>query len=182
MNLPTAGEDRPQCVICHKLLANESLKLSKLSEHLHNCHENLQDLDLAYFQQRAKELKGIQFGRSGVPAQRLLAAVEASYMVAYKVAQQQKCHTIAENLILPCAKEMVTKVCGEDQEKKLSAISLSNNTISRRIDNMASDVLCQVVTEVKESSYEKFSLQFDESTDVSSCALLLGFIRYVHFE
>ena len=54
--------------------------------------------------------------------------------------------------------------------------------ISRRIDNMASDVLCQVVTEVKESSYEKFSLQFDESTDVSSCALLLGFIRYVHFE
>ena len=85
-------------------------------------------------------------------------------------------------LNFPCAKEMVTKVCGEDQAKKLSAISLSDNTISRRIDNIASDVLCQVVTEVKESSYEIFSLQFDESTDVSSWVLLLGFIRYVHFE
>ncbi|XP_076330886.1 protein FAM200C-like [Tachypleus tridentatus] len=99
---------------------------------------------------------------------------------AYKVAKQQKCHTIAENLIVPCAYEMVSKVCGEDQAKKLSVISLSNNTIRRRVDDMASDILSQVTTEIKESSYSKFSLQFDESCDVTSCAVLFGFVRYVH--
>ncbi|XP_076336325.1 protein FAM200C-like isoform X2 [Tachypleus tridentatus] len=69
---------------------------------------------------------------------------------------------------------------GEDQAKKLSVISLSNNTIRRRVDDMASDILSQVTTEIKESSYSKFSLQFDESCDVASCAVLLGFVRYVH--
>lgn len=45
---------------------------------------------------------------------------------------------------------------------------------------MADDVLSQVVAEVKASPYKTFALQFDESTDVSSCAVLLGYIRYVH--
>ncbi|XP_069941789.1 zinc finger BED domain-containing protein 5-like [Cherax quadricarinatus] len=180
VNLTSGGEDRPQCVACHKVLTNESLKPSKLSAHLQKCHPNLQNKDQAYFQCQAVALKNIQFGSSGIQAQKLQAAVEASYCVAYKIAEQQKCHTIAENLIMPCAYEMVSKVCGEDQAKKLSVISLSNNTIRRRVDDMASDILSQVTTEIKESSYGKFSLQFDESCDVASCAVLLGFVRYVH--
>nr|XP_053637319.1 zinc finger BED domain-containing protein 5-like [Cherax quadricarinatus] len=180
VNLTSGGEDRPQCVACHKVLTNESHKPSKLSAHLQKCHPNLQNKDQAYFQRQAVALKNIQFGSSGIQAQKLQAAVEASYCVAYKIAEQQKCHTIAENLIMPCAYEMVSKVCGEDQAKKLSVISLSNNTIRRRVDDMASDILSQVTTEIKESSYGKFSLQFDESCDVASCAVLLGFVRYVH--
>ncbi|KAK8745050.1 hypothetical protein OTU49_000428, partial [Cherax quadricarinatus] len=113
-----------QCVACHKVLTNESLKPSKLSAHLQKCHPNLQNKDQAYFQRQAVALKNIQFGSSGIQAQKLQAAVEASYCVAYKIAEQQKCHTIAENLIMPCAYEMVSKVCGEDQAKKLSVISL----------------------------------------------------------
>lgn len=82
---------------------------------------------------------------------------------------------------MPSAYEMVNKVCGEGQAKKLSVISLSNNTISRGVDDMASDVLFQVTTEIKESSYCKF-LQFEESCDVASCAVLLEFVRYVQEE
>ena len=52
------------------------------------------------------------------------------------MAKQQKCHKIAEMLIMPCAKEMVAKLCGEDQAKKLSIAPLSNNTIRRRVDDM----------------------------------------------
>ncbi|KAF2355875.1 Zinc finger BED-type [Trinorchestia longiramus] len=181
VNLPSGGEDRPQCVICHKVLTNESLKPSKLSTHLQKCHPNLQNKDQAFFQRQAVALKNIQFGSSGIQAQKLQAAVEASSFVAYKVAEQQKCHTIAENLIMPCAYEMVSKVhMWEDQAKKLSVISLSNNTIHRRIDDMASDILSQVIIEIEESSYCKFSLQFDESCDIASCAVLLGFVRYIH--
>ncbi|KAF2356031.1 Zinc finger BED-type [Trinorchestia longiramus] len=180
VNLPSGGEDRPPCVICHKVLTNESLKPSKLSTHLQKCHPNLQNKDQANIQRQAVALKNIQFGSSGIQTQKLQAAVEVSYFVAYKVAEQQKCHTIAENLIMPCAYEMVSKVCGEDQAKKLSVLSLSNNTIHRRIDDMASDILSQVITEFKESSYSKFSLQFNESCDVASFAVLLGFVRYIH--
>ena len=95
------------------------------------------------------------------------------------MAKHQKCHTIAETLIMPCAKAMVAKLCGEDQTKKLSVVPLSNNTIRRRVDDMAEDILVQVIEEVK-SIPVKFCLQFDESTDIASCAVLLGYICYVH--
>ena len=44
---------------------------------------------------------------------------------------------------------------------------------------MAEDILVQVIEEVKSSPF-KFCLQFDESTDIASCAVLLGYIRFVH--
>ena len=80
---------------------------------------------------------------------------------------------------MPCAKVMVAKLCGEDQANKLSVVPLSNDTIRRRVDDMAENILVQVIEEVK-SSPVKFCLQFDESTDIASCAVLLGYIRYVH--
>ena len=140
VNLPDKVQDRPQCVICNKVLTNESLKPSKLEAHLKKCHPVLQNKDRDFFERKAKCLKGIQFGAQGSRGQQLLAAVEASYVVAYKVAKQQKCHTIAETLIMPCAKAMVAKLCGEDQAKKLSVVPLSNNTIRRRVDDMAEDI------------------------------------------
>ena len=37
-----------------------------------------------------------------------------------------------------------------------------------------------VVKQLKSSSFKLFSLQLDESTDVSSCAQLMVYVRYVH--
>ena len=99
VNLPDKVQDRPQCVICNKVLTNESLKPSKLEAHLKKCHPVLQNKDRNFFERKAKCLKGIQFGAQGSRGQQLLAAIEASYVVAYKVTKQQKCHTIAETLI-----------------------------------------------------------------------------------
>ena len=104
------GQDRPQCVICNKVQTNESLKPSKFKAHLKNCHPSLQDQDRAFVERRAKHFKGIEFGTHGRSRQKLLAGVEASYTVAYKVAKQQKCHTIAEKLVMPCTKAMVAKI------------------------------------------------------------------------
>ena len=98
VNLPSKGKARPQCVICCKVLINESLKSSKLSGHLSKCHSEHAHQDRAYFERKAKQLKGIQFGRTGNVAENLVNCVEASYIVALKIAKQQKSHTIAETL------------------------------------------------------------------------------------
>ena len=57
---------------------------------------------------------------------------------------------------------------------KFNAIPLSNNTVSRRVDVVATDIVDQVVAKLTGS----FALQLDESTDVSGSAQLVGFVRY----
>ena len=59
-------------------------------------------------------------------------------------------------------------------------ISLSNDTVQRRISDMSEDMKEQVINELKASPM--FCIQVDESTDVSLCAQLLVFVRYIHLE
>ena len=49
--------------------------------------------------------------------------------------------------------------------EKLNTVSLSNNKIRRRVDDMAENILAQVVEEVRSSPF-KFYLPFDESADI----------------
>jgi len=79
------------------------------------------------------------------------SVVKASYTDTYKVTMQKKCDTITEKLVMPCAKEMVAKVSGQDQVTKLNIVSLSNNTIRMQVDDMADDILAQVIDEVNSS-------------------------------
>ncbi|KAM4565936.1 zinc finger BED domain-containing protein 5-like [Odontesthes bonariensis] len=65
---------------------------------------------------------------------------------------------------------------GEAAAAKLHPIPLSDNTVARRISDMALDVKDQVIDAIKESKV--FALQIDESTDVASCAQVLVYVRY----
>ncbi|GLV38140.1 hypothetical protein CBL_10107 [Carabus blaptoides fortunei] len=97
----------------------------------------------------------------------------ASYGVAYLIAKQGKPHTIGETLIKPAVLKMANIMLGKAAEVKLSQISVSNDTISDRIEDMRKDILAQVVADLI-SSPAKFSLQLDETTDVfnlSQCAM-----------
>ncbi|XP_030747824.1 protein ZBED8-like [Sitophilus oryzae] len=62
-------------------------------------------------------------------------------------------------------------------QKNVEAVPLSNDVIHSRIVEMSSNVL-QVVEELIVSPFP-FSIQLDESTDVSQCSQLLVFVRYV---
>jgi hypothetical protein len=64
---------------------------------------------------------------------------------------------------------------GIDEVKEIEKLPLSNNTISRRIEDMSVSIegtLIQKICEVK-----RFSLQVDESTDVSNCCQLIALVR-----
>ena len=88
------------------------------------------------------------------------------FFVSWKIAREKVPHTAGENLINPKAVEMARILCGDAIANKLAMVSLSNNTIKRRIQEISEDVLQQ--TSVKRG--RKFSLQLDETTDIGNDA------------
>ena len=79
-------------------------------------------------------------------------------------------------MIKPCILSAAEQILGPEVARKFDGIPLSNNTVQRRIEDIAMDIEQQVIEEVKKSHY--FAIQLDESTDVSNCAILLCFVRY----
>jgi hypothetical protein len=89
-------------------------------------------------------------------------------------------HTIAEDVILPACKEIVKSMLGDGAGKEIFLVPLSNDTISRRTDDMSSDIQSHVVEKL--SGCRLFSLQLDKSTDISQKRQLLSYIRFVNQE
>lgn len=59
-------------------------------------------------------------------------------------------------------------------------LPMSNDTVKHRICEMSEDIKIQVVHEIKHSVFSMFSLQLDETTDVTHCAQLMAFVWYVN--
>uniref|UniRef100_A0A669DER0 Uncharacterized protein n=1 Tax=Oreochromis niloticus TaxID=8128 RepID=A0A669DER0_ORENI len=170
-----SNEERPQCVVCLKVLACDSLKPNKLRRHLETKHPEHKDKSVDLFRQKLLNCRGQQclFTKAAsVSANALLS----SYKVAYRVAQCKKPHTIAEELILPCAMDLVSTMTDDTAASKLRAIPLSNNTIERRIYDMSKDIEEQLNDKVRDSS---FSLQMDEDTDSNKDCLLITYVRCI---
>lgn len=66
---------------------------------------------------------------------------------------------------------------GEAAAARINMVPTSDSTISRRFFDMARDVESQLHSRLKQS---RFTLQFDESTDISNEAILIGFARYTY--
>jgi hypothetical protein len=50
------GEERPQCVLCMKVLASECMLPSKLKRHLETTHPSVVSKSRGYFSRKLKEL------------------------------------------------------------------------------------------------------------------------------
>uniref|UniRef100_A0A8D0A9E2 DUF4371 domain-containing protein n=1 Tax=Sander lucioperca TaxID=283035 RepID=A0A8D0A9E2_SANLU len=92
-------------------------------------------------------------------------AVEVSYLVSRIIAKKGMPHTLGEEVVLPAIKET-----------QMDLIPLSDNTVQRRIEEMASNVKDQLISQIKASRF--FALQLDESTDIANLANLLTYVRY----
>uniref|UniRef100_A0A3P9LV82 SPIN-DOC-like zinc-finger domain-containing protein n=1 Tax=Oryzias latipes TaxID=8090 RepID=A0A3P9LV82_ORYLA len=64
------------------------------------------------------------------------------------------------------------------QERVFSQISLSRNTVTRRVEDLSRDIRDQLT--VKSRDFVAFSLACDESTDISDSAQLLVFVRGIN--
>ena len=71
---------------------------------------------------------------------------------------------------------------GSATAEKVRRVPLSNDTISRRIENLSSDLKDEVrryFVEKEDELSVLWTLQFDESTDRTGKAHLLAFIRFI---
>ncbi|XP_048048380.1 zinc finger BED domain-containing protein 5-like [Megalobrama amblycephala] len=103
----------------------------------------------------------------------------ASFKVAYRIAQCKKPHTIAEQLILPAAQDMVSVMLDETCAGKLKAIPLSNDTVARRIHNISDDLEDQLMEKLRDTG---FALQVDEATVSNQDCLFISYVRFVYSE
>ena len=149
---------------------------SKLKRHLETKHPFLTDKNIAYFQ-RMRDSNQKQQDRLLDCVKVSDKAMQASYLLAELIAKEKKPHTIAETLILPACKKIVGVMLGPDAANTLSKIPSSDNTIKRRIDDMSEDIEQNLSEKLRMSG--RFSLQIDESTDISGAAQLLANVRYV---
>lgn len=91
-----------------------------------------------------------------------------------------KPHTTGEDIIIPACAMIVETMLDKEALDQILKVPLSNNTISRRISEMSSDINEQVVQQI--ISRSKLALQVDESTDIAGKCQLLGFYRFIDKE
>ena len=171
------AEAKPQCLVCNEVLTNHSMKPFLLKRHFLGKHNSLKDKPVTYFQEiLANMQQSRKLIRKFTTSNE--KSLKASYLVSLRIAKTAQPHTIAERLILPAAKDLVENLIEEAQARKLDEVPVSNNTVCRRIQNMADYSKLQLVRRVAESPF--FAIQLDESTDVTNCSQLLVYVRYVY--
>lgn len=176
------NQSLPMCLICQKVFSNEAMKPSRLQEHLNKTHPDRKDKDLSYFQGLEKKyLKQPTISNLFASSSKQEDdGLRASYNISMLIAKAGKPHTIGEELILPAVKEVLKTVLHHKTPSDiLKKISLSNNSVQRRIDEMAKDVETSLCDYLKTC---KFSIQLDESTLPNNKALLLSYVRFIKEE
>lgn len=73
--------------------------------------------------------------------------------------------------------DIVSCMFAEEKAKRIKKIPLSNDRVSRRINDMAYDTKEQLVRAIRASPC--FSIKLDETTDVAGLAQLIVFVRCI---
>ena len=92
--------------------------------------------------------------------------------------------TDAESVIAPSVSIIVETTLGSDATDTVNKVLLSNDTTSRRIENLSSDINDQIrehfdVQGQADELPQLWALQVDESSDSTGKAHLFAFIRFV---
>ncbi len=85
-------------------------------------------------------------------------------------------------MVYPCCLVIISNLFVTSEWRNLKQVSLSNNTVKNRIEEISKNILSQLIQKVKNSVFKFFSIQLDETTDVSNCAHLCVFISYINID
>ena len=164
------------CLICNEAIA--VMKEYNVSRHYDTKHQSYKSYTGA-----ERTLKIKQMAASLQTQQQLFFrtnkiqenATTASYEVAKLIAQHGKPFTEGD-FIKQCLTKVTEIMCPE-KVQEFNNLSLSRNTIMRRIEDLSADLELQLRD--KACAFDFYSIACDESTDATDTAQLLIFLRGV---
>ena len=106
------------------------MKPFQLERHFEKEQPTYNDRDISFFERQSQSAKKSRLDTTGQTVITIRAAVEASYVVSLRIAKSKKPHTIGEELVLTCTKDIMRLMIGADAVKKLSSLSISDNAVS----------------------------------------------------
>lgn len=165
------------CVICNDTVA--VMKEYNLRRHYETQHASA----YSQFKDKQRTEKFEKMSRSLSCQQNLFRKANSenesltlvSTKVAYLLAKKGK-PFMDGNIVKECMMEAVGVLCPE-KVKLFKSISLSRNTVARRIDDIGNNILHQISG--KAQRFTHYSIAMDESTDISDTSQLLVFVRGV---
>ncbi|KAK0131923.1 General transcription factor II-I repeat domain-containing protein 2B [Merluccius polli] len=175
----TLVKDKCVCMLCHQTQALS--KRGNLERHHNTNHPKFKDIfppKSAIRAKRVLELKSglkVQQSLFVKPVNRLKAATEASFRVSHLLAKHKKPFTDGE--LMKEAMAIVANTVFNDFKNKddikaaLSSVPLGPATVTRRVESLSEDVDQQVLRDLARCEY--FSVQLDESLDVTDTAQLI---------
>ncbi|GFX40694.1 protein FAM200B [Trichonephila clavipes] len=150
------------------------MKPYKLKRHMETLHGEYINKPREFFESKLKSYKKQNpFLKETLSVNE--KALLASYKVSYKIARCKKPHTIGEEHFLPAAIEIVETMFEDNFAEELHSIPLSNDTVSRRIDDIVEDVEQQLFGKLRD---KLFSIQLDEATDSNKDAHFIVYVRF----
>ncbi|CAI9721353.1 Hypothetical predicted protein [Octopus vulgaris] len=165
----------PQCIICSKVITNDSMKPSKLY-HLQKIHPGLFGKPKEYFEEYHRKKCLIFIAQNFfLTHTNNRSGLQASYNILLMIAKQGHPHTKGQNLIRPSILKAYKVANVLNTASVLASIPLSNNTVSSRICEIAEDVESIVVEDLQ---HYRFSLTVGDSTFDNKC-VVLAFACYV---
>ena len=100
---------------------------------------------------------------------------KVSYLISSMIAKRMKPFTDGE-FVKECITVAIDSICPEKRHL-IDNISLSARTVTRRVEDMSSDIEENLKRGIEDCEY--FSIALDESTDISDTAQLAIFIRFI---
>ena len=152
------------------------MKPAKLTRHFETKHKDFAGKHVDFFKRKETELKSSKNILKSYSTYDK-ATLKASYQLSLRIAKTKKPFTVGEELVLPCIVDATKAILGDKYAKQMQNIPLSNDTVSRRIEDMASDVETQLLKKIHFSQI--FAVQLDESTDNTNKAILLVYVRFI---
>lgn len=166
---------KPVCLICRETMS--VFKEHNLKRHHATKHAsfacNLSSLEL---KKKASDL--LQNLKRQQNAFKKVMSIQrdvtmASFIVAYKIAKQNKAFSDGE-FLKECLIDVINVVCPE-VISKIKGIPLSRRTIVRRMDEIAENIKGSLFDKIKD--FEWYSIALDESADATDTAQLIIYVK-----